>query len=299
MNNVRVWIDASLCNGDGLCAAVCPARVFDQSAPGALPSVARPQVCIDCGHCVAICPTDAMRHADMDPARCTPVDAQPAVPPEQLLHLLRKRRSVRHFRPKPVPRQALELLLEAGRCAPTASNAQEFEFIVIQDAQRIRHLAHLACGPFALMLKLLRNPITRAISRLVAGARTVEEGLENIEEMQRIAAAPKTGEDPIFLNAPAVILTHAPAGSFFAETDCANAQHQMALMADAMGLGATTIGYFIVSARYSPALKRALRLPRGHRLYGALIVGYPRYRWRRLPERRPARVRWEKGPAGN
>jgi len=53
--------------------------------------------------------------------------------PESLLNLLKSRRSIRRYRPDPVPDEMVEQLLEAGRWAPSASNRQPWEFIVVRD----------------------------------------------------------------------------------------------------------------------------------------------------------------------
>ena len=44
------------------------------------------------------------------------------------------RRTIRKFRPDPVPRELLERLADAGRLAPSAANLQPLEFVVV-DAQ--------------------------------------------------------------------------------------------------------------------------------------------------------------------
>jgi nitroreductase len=47
--------------------------------------------------------------------------------------LIRSRRTVRRFRPRPVDRSLLERLVNAGRLAPSASNLQPLEFIAVDD----------------------------------------------------------------------------------------------------------------------------------------------------------------------
>jgi nitroreductase len=44
------------------------------------------------------------------------------------------RRTIRKFRPQPVPRELLERLADAARLAPSAANLQPLEFIVVDDA---------------------------------------------------------------------------------------------------------------------------------------------------------------------
>jgi len=52
---------------------------------------------------------------------------------EAVLSLLKSRRSIRRYRPDPVPDEMVEQLLEAGRWAPSASNRQPWDFIVVRD----------------------------------------------------------------------------------------------------------------------------------------------------------------------
>jgi nitroreductase len=44
------------------------------------------------------------------------------------------RRTIRRFRPEPVPRELLERLVDAGRLAPSAANLQPLDFIVVDEA---------------------------------------------------------------------------------------------------------------------------------------------------------------------
>jgi nitroreductase/NAD-dependent dihydropyrimidine dehydrogenase PreA subunit len=287
----RIRIDDQACTRCGLCVKACPARIFVAGQDDAPPAVTRVRRCIVCGHCVAVCPTDAIRHREIEPANCPPLDAQPAIAPAQLLHFMRRRRSERHFRPEPVAHELLEQLLEAGRSAPSASNAQVFQFIVVEQRERVRRLADLALGPFRLALRVLEMPglgwLVWQLARLAVGDKY------DVDDLRNMVKTPADGRDPMLFGAPALILIHAPSHEPFGETDCANAQHQMALMAEALGLGTTTIGFFIIATRFSRALRRELRLPAGDKLCGTLVVGWPRYRWQRIPDRRPARARWE------
>lgn len=68
---------------------------------------------------------------------------------DAMIDVMRKRRTVRQFRPDPVPQADLERVLEAATLAPSGGNSQPWEFIVIRDPatkQRIADLwdAHMA-----------------------------------------------------------------------------------------------------------------------------------------------------------
>jgi nitroreductase len=58
--------------------------------------------------------------------------------------LLKGRRSIRRYRPDPVPQAMIEQLLEAGRVAPSASNRQPWAFIVVRDPEQIARVAEHA-----------------------------------------------------------------------------------------------------------------------------------------------------------
>jgi nitroreductase len=59
------------------------------------------------------------------------------------LDLVRRRHSVRAYRPDPVPDDLLASVLEAGRLAPTASNRQPFRIIVVQTRGREAELRRI------------------------------------------------------------------------------------------------------------------------------------------------------------
>ena len=56
------------------------------------------------------------------------------------LELAEKRRSVRAYKPDPVPEELLQKVLEAGRLAPSACNKQPWRFIVVRDEANRRAL---------------------------------------------------------------------------------------------------------------------------------------------------------------
>jgi nitroreductase len=70
------------------------------------------------------------------------------ISPQALLALLKGRRSIRRYRPDPVPDEMIEQLLEAGRWAPSASNRQPWTFIVIQDEDILQQVAQHAAYYF-------------------------------------------------------------------------------------------------------------------------------------------------------
>jgi nitroreductase len=59
---------------------------------------------------------------------------------------LRARRNVRQFTEQPVPDEALDRILEAGRRAPSAGNWQPWDFVVVTDRAQLVELAKVWQG---------------------------------------------------------------------------------------------------------------------------------------------------------
>ena len=57
------------------------------------------------------------------------------------LEALRTRRSHRAYRPDPVPREALEQMVDCGRLAATAINIQPWQFVVVTARDTLKQLA--------------------------------------------------------------------------------------------------------------------------------------------------------------
>lgn len=52
------------------------------------------------------------------------------------MQVVRRRRSIRKYKPDHVPEEVLKEILEAGRLAPSAANRQPWHFIVVSDRDR-------------------------------------------------------------------------------------------------------------------------------------------------------------------
>lgn len=66
----------------------------------------------------------------------------------EVYQAIRTRKSVRAYREQPVEQETLERILEAGRLAPSASNRQEWRFVVVRDPAKRKLLAAAARQPF-------------------------------------------------------------------------------------------------------------------------------------------------------
>lgn len=50
-----------------------------------------------------------------------------------VIEAIKKRRSVRSYDPKPIPKNIMNAIIEAGNQAPSAMNSQPWRFVVVED----------------------------------------------------------------------------------------------------------------------------------------------------------------------
>ena len=70
----------------------------------------------------------------------------PPVRYEELLELARRRRSVRWFLQKPIPREMIDRAIAVAALSPSACNLQPFEFRVFDDAELAQKVAAIPTG---------------------------------------------------------------------------------------------------------------------------------------------------------
>ncbi|MGD9049906.1 MAG: nitroreductase family protein, partial [Anaerolineae bacterium] len=70
------------------------------------------------------------------------------------------------------------------------------------------------------------------------------------------------------------------------------AVHNAALAAETVGLGCFYPGFVVHVSERDDSIARLVGLPETHKIYGALAMGYPRLKYKKWPERNPAKVTW-------
>lgn len=258
------------CTKCGICAAACPGGIIyfkEGNYPRLMPGT--DALCLRCGHCVAICPSGSVIHREIPLDQCSPIDKSLDISFKQCAQLIKGRRSVREFKDKAVPKEEIERAIDAARYAPTGHNVQEVQWLVINDREFVRQLAAIG-GDW--MRWTMKN---------VPGMTAMLEG--TLKQME-------AGHDVFLRGAPAVVVAFAEKNSPKAATDCAIALGYFDLAADSLGLGCCWAGFFYFAASSFPAMVEAVALPEGYAPYGALMVGYPEYKYHRAPSRKPARI---------
>ena len=270
-----ITIDPSKCKKDGICAASCPIGIIRLQDGNGLPDMipGGEPACLVCGHCVAVCPHGALDHERMKRETCPPIERERVITEEQAVQFLRSRRSIRIFRHKAVEKEKIQKLIEIGRFAPTGTNTQLVEWIAFTDKEKIKALAGMAVDWMRYVLE--KKPESEPIGYLPL-----------------IVAAWDAGIDAVLRNAPALVVALAPEEAGNGMVDLSLALCYLELAAPKFGLGTCWAGLLRRGIANWPPLREAVGIPKGYPHCYPMMLGYPKYKYHRLPERRTPKITW-------
>lgn len=168
---------------------------------------------------------------------------------EQFLDLVSKRRSVRSYRSQDVPRDVVEVCIEASRLAPSACNAQPWRFIAADDPAIVEEL------------------------RTAAHHRGMNSFIRNVPVI--ISVFSTGGNIPSSLGGRVKKIP-------YHYIDIGIAVEHLCLAAAEQGLGSCIIGWFD-----SRRVKQVLKAPAGMKPVLLVSLGYPKEEKSREKQRKP------------
>ena len=124
---VNFEVDSSICLRCGACVRDCAFRALRSGADG-YPEINKPESCMRCQHCFAICPKGAIEFNGKRAEDSVQIANLELPSAAAVSNWMRVRRSVRHFRDGDVPREKLERILSALGNTPTGCNARALTF---------------------------------------------------------------------------------------------------------------------------------------------------------------------------
>ena len=295
----EVTIDPERCKKDGLCAMICPDAVFQQDEKVTVPKINNEHMerCIACGQCMAICPQGAISHSEFPPTTIQAIPFEQMPTTEEVLTLLKTRRSIRAFREKSLTRETLETIIEGARFAPSGHNSQSTEFLVVQDSAVLNEVSATVIEYLKFEIKRFSNPLFRTMA-LLADRDLAESGLHEIPGFKRMIQMFESGADPILNGAPVLLAFHARRTVGFADVNAQLALQNASLVAHALGIGHFYTGWVLSPCRapmartWNRRIPSLLGIPPDNKLYGALALGYPIPKFKNIIERKPAQIRW-------
>jgi ferredoxin len=289
-------IDAT-CNGCGVCADLCPAHVFEIAEEGgkkrARTAPAFADGCMRCGHCAAACPSESISVEGLSPDDFFPL-GKGTLGPDELQRFLESRRSVRVFKDRAVPREALERIVAMVALAPMGYTPHKLDVTVVSSRETMARALPGMVALYERMLRAWRNPLLRwGIRRELPPDELTGLRDHVIPTLPARLAGMREGRwDTITRGAPAMLLFHSLPEAGVSSVDARIAGAYALLAAHALGLGATMIDLVPPAVNRSAEVREIFEIPRGHKVHAAVVVGVPRHRFHRGIRRALPAVRW-------
>ena len=70
------------------------------------------------------------------------------------------------------------------------------------------------------------------------------------------------------------------------------AMQNATLMAHSLGLGSFYTGLLLTAAQRDKSIENMINLPKNHKIYGGLAIGYPKYEFKKWIERKTPEMSW-------
>jgi nitroreductase/NAD-dependent dihydropyrimidine dehydrogenase PreA subunit len=265
-----VVINRNRCAKDGLCVNVCGLGVLEFGENG-FPTTRKPERCIACGHCMAVCSHDALELDTVARSRLVPINPTLAPRPEQVEQLMRSRRSVRRYRDTPVPAAQVQRIIATANMAPSGVNQHPIRWTVVSGREALRTLSQHVIDWMKLAIE--HEPQTAAFLNLAS----------------IVGNWPK--HDPL-RGAPHLVVAHGAKANPMTAGSGLIAMTYFELAAEANGVGTCWAGYLMMAARNHRPLLDALKIPGHDQVVAAMMFGYSKVRFRYVPARPDSEVNW-------
>jgi nitroreductase len=179
-----------------------------------------------------------------------------------VIEVINKRRSIRAYEPKPVPKDIINTIIEAGNQAPSQGREvndsfkfQPWRFVVVEDAVFRQQLVETTMPFWKQMIDSMKE--------------THPQLYKNITTLYDALPEPK---DLVYHYAPVIIFVIGPPSY---AVSCALACENIMLAATSLGLGTCYVGFGMM-VKGNAEVVQALELTESERIYGPILLGYPR-----------------------
>lgn len=190
---------------------------------------------------------------------------------DSFLELVKKRRSIRRFKPDPVPEEAVRNMLEAARWAMSGANAQPWEFVVVRDTEIRKKIADSWLEPHREVWTIEQTRIPELRLTPLKGEFDTAPPWKDAPVMILVLGDRRTYQ-------ATVLAAHFLAGEGGTDAtylkNMANATQLLHLAAAAQGLGSMWLS---VARVWGQSIKQILDIPEMLDLHTIVCVGHPAY----------------------
>ncbi len=160
-----------------------------------------------------------------------------------ILKVIKSRRSTRAFKSEQIKKEELDMILESAMYAPSGHNTQPWHFTVIQNREVISHI----------------NSISKQVM-----------ATSPIEWIKNAGSKP---EYDITYNAPTLIIISGRTDAITWRTDCDAAIQNMLIAAESLNVGSCWLGFATFGFKIEGEAEK-IGIPKGYEPFYGVVLGY-------------------------
>lgn len=263
MSEKNLVIDKEKCINCGMCIEDCIAGAleFDENKVPRFAEGGEAR-CIECQHCLAVCPMGAVSVLNKNPDNSDKVQEHN---PEQVLNLIKSRRSIRQYKSENVPAETIEKLKNMLNWSPTGCNFHKLHFAFVEDRavmDKIRSYVNE---------KLVKILTSSPLGKIAGKFAHYKDALVK-------------GEDVIFRGAPHMVVVSVPVNAPCANIDPVIALSYFELYAQSLGVGTCWCGFAEICMQLFPEIACAIHVPDGYKVSYVMLFGLPDVKYSRTTQ---------------
>lgn len=261
-----ISVDERKCIHCGLCVKDCIVNCLEFN-PERIPVYSQDgqEKCVACQHCFAICPTGALSFGGLYSEDSQPICFGSS---EELLAMIKSRRSIRRFRNDSIPPSQLDKIIDMLGYPPIGGNRSCLHFSIVNGKEKMQE-------------------IVKVSYEKIAERRGDDKLLDFMYDCYQ------KGQDFIYRDAPAMIVSAIDKSKAVAgceTTDPIIALSYLDLYAYSLGLGVLWCDAALYVAERIPEVRDLLQIPEGYSLGYVLMLGVPAVQYTRTVQKKAASV---------
>ena len=286
-------INQESCSRCKLCIEVCPCNILGTNESKEVYFIPeRKSICLNCGQCMAICSSKAINVIGLSYANDFIDVPENSIDYNKFEDFLANRRSVRNFKEKPIPDKIIAKVLDSISYAPFGAEPNKMNITVVNDRKKIESaLPHIERF-LENLVKWIENPISSYMIKIKSGPEKYNTVKNHLYPMAKLGNYRLEFGDRITRNAPAIIIFHAHREAEERTHNSLIYATYMMLAAHSLGLGATMIGVVPPALNKVKEVRNIFQIPPENEAIMSLIIGYPKYKYKRTIKRKNQNIRW-------
>jgi len=288
----KSYINIETCKKCLFCGEVCPNLLITKDEEGNVIFCQEyDELCIHCGHCMAVCPTDSISIEGLKYGEQVIPISKEDLHSDSFQSLASKRRAIRKYKSKEVEIEKVQKIIELIEKSPVSFTPNNIEITVINGREKLEKLFPKMTKFYFDLAHKLNSKIVNFFIKQSVNSQTYTTLKDHIKPLFEYKEKNFGDEvDAIFRGAPTVFIFHANKDAGSHTEDGLIAMTYGVIAAESLGLGACPVSLIPPVLNKSEELKKELKIPKDNEVITSFIAGYSKFHYKKTIVRKMKNV---------